>query len=150
LGEGASLTGSFDPESCYVTVDIALPRVRRYNFLAQVSAIFCAGLAPPIAIAAAQRSPTEDMVITADAFSRIPPLSASTTSSDLTASQSQTSDRRTSAATPLIFSAQARAPALPTLPYPRHERARVREGPAYREIRPFTVATTRSPDLVWI
>jgi hypothetical protein len=111
-----------------VTVDFALPRVRRYNFfMAQVSAIWCAGWVPVMAIAAAPRSPLEDLLVSADAFSRIPPLSASTTSSDLMASQSESSDRRTRPASPFIFSAQARA----SLSYPPHERARVRDGPAY-------------------
>jgi hypothetical protein len=133
-----------------VTVDFALPRVRRYNFLAQVSAIFCAGLASVIAVAVALPFPPEDMVAIADAFGRIPPLSTSTTSSNLTASPPETSDRRTSAATPFVFSAQARAAALLALPYPRYERASVREGPASGEMRPSTVAAIRSPDLVWI
>jgi hypothetical protein len=110
-----------------VTVDFALPRVRHYNFLAQVSAIFCAGLERVIAIAAALPSPPEDMVVIADAISRRPPLSTSTTSSDLTASQPETPDRKTSQAPPLISS--VRAPALLPLSYLRPARASAREGP---------------------
>jgi hypothetical protein len=46
------------PESSYVTftVDFALPRIRHDNFLAQVSAMFCAAFAPITPIAAVLRS----------------------------------------------------------------------------------------------
>lgn len=133
-----------------MTVDFSLPRVRPYNVLGQISAIFCAGLMPLIAIAAALHSPIKDVVVIAHAFRRISPWSASITSSDLGAPQSETSERRKSAARPLIFSAQARAPALLRLSYPRYERARVREGPAYREIQPTHKAAMRSLEPVWI
>jgi hypothetical protein len=58
-------------------------------------------------------------------------LSTSTPSLDLVESLSETSGHGTSAAAPLIFSTQARASALLPLPGARHERARVREGPAF-------------------
>src|SRR5262249_24415846 len=69
-----------------------------------------------------------------------PLLFTSTTSSDLTASPPQTCELRTSVATLIIFSAQARASALLPLPGPRHERARVRERPATRETQASIVA----------
>jgi hypothetical protein len=97
LGKGVLLTGSFDSESCYVTVGFALPRVRRYDFLAQISALFCAGLASIIAVMAALRSPTNDTVVIAGASHPIPPLPTSATSLGLAASPSETSDHGTRA-----------------------------------------------------
>jgi hypothetical protein len=75
-----------------------------------------------MAIPAALRSATEDMVVTADAFSRIPRLSASTT-----ASQPETPDRKKSQAPPLISSVQALA--LLPLSCPRPAWVSAREGP---------------------
>jgi hypothetical protein len=68
-------------ESRYVirTVDFAPRRMRRYNFWAQGSAIFCAALMSAGTFAAALYSPGSDLAVIADAFPRGAHASAPTT-----------------------------------------------------------------------
>lgn len=69
------------PESrCVIrTVDFAPTRMRRYNFWAQGSAIFCAGLMSAVAFAAALYSPVNDVAVIEGASPRGAHASAPTT-----------------------------------------------------------------------
>jgi hypothetical protein len=67
------------------TVDFAPTWIRRYNLWAKVSALFCAGAMPFIAVVSRPGLPldneaVDNEAVTADAFGRVPPSSVPTTS----------------------------------------------------------------------
>jgi hypothetical protein len=65
------------------TIDFAPTSQGRYEFLAQRSAIFCAGLVSAVTFAVALYSPADDMAVIAGAFQRGAHAFAPTTASSL-------------------------------------------------------------------